>query len=133
MILAKQIAIILLSLVTLSYSGGIAITKHYCKNKIVDKAINSEVKKCKKATASKPFSGETEYQKPSCCSTDFGFFKSSDYENTNTELLSIAHFETPFCSTNPVVKVKSLFVESHQKAPPLSKNPIYILVESYLI
>jgi len=133
MILAKQIAIIFLSLVTLSYSGGIAITKHYCKNKIVDKAINSEVKKCKKAAAAKPFSGETEYQKPSCCSTDFGFFKSSDFENANIELLSVTHYETPIWTSKPVVSAKNSFVESHQKSPPLSKLPIYVLVESYLI
>ena len=133
MIFVKQIAIIFLSLVTLSYSGGIAITKHYCKNKVVAKAINSEVKKCNKATNATPFSGETEYQIPSCCSTDFGFFKSSDFEDSQVEILTIAHFDIPVYFLKPVIIEKNLFVASHQKAPPLSKRPIYVMVESYLI
>lgn len=133
MILAKRIAVIFLSLLTFSYSGGIAITKHYCKHKIVSKAINSEVKKCSKAVAFTPFSKESQVQKPNCCSTDFAFFKSNDFEKTSKIIFADFTALEPQQTAPVFVSYQNNRAERFKSSPPLPNLPIYIFVESYLI
>jgi len=130
---AKKILTILLLLVLVAYSGGVSISKHLCKGKIVTRAFNSEAKVCKRAKKQTVFSDVTSVSKPSCCDNEHDFFKSFTFEkNTPFKPLVLAAAEISFpCISIPVITSTSSRVDYYE--PPPGRLPTYLKIECLLI
>ena len=129
---AKKILSIFLLLVVVAYSGGIKISKHLCKGKVVSRAINHEAKVCKRAKCEINFSDRTAVSKKSCCDSESDFFKSFNFEENTTAnnfILANAYFYFPTISI-PVITSTSSRVDYYEPPPNV---PIYIRVERFLI
>ena len=130
---AKKTLSIILLLVVVAYSGGVSISKHLCKGKVVSRAINSEAKVCKKAKCELHISDRTSVSKKSCCDSKSDFFKSFNFEeNPAANNFILATAEILFRTISiPVITSTSSRVDYYE--PPPNEIPIYIQVESFLI
>ena len=134
--LFRKIAAILLSALTLTFSGGVTIAKHYCKAELIDLAINAPVKKCTGAenNATAPANGESSFTKQSCCTDVIANFQTNTFQKSSDlpdyQITSIAAAIVVINDIPTHQPVKSLF-QGH--SPPLSKQLSYQLYERYLI
>ena len=130
-----QILNLLLAFLFVGYAGGINVGKHLCNGDVVSRAINFEVKVCKKAAVSIDYGDETSVQKKSCCDTEIDFFKSFSFEKTNIVApAQIAQF------TAAIHDVQSFSIPQNRTQFKLPKPPllatttaIYIKIERFLI
>ncbi len=134
MALIKKILVVFLSILTLGYSGGITIAKHYCKAELIDVALNSEVQKCKGAEVSKSDVPQDGISEKSCCTDVIASFQTNSFQKSAIEALSVgaAILIQPIRALVPVVKTPVITSVS-LKAPPLSKRAIHVLFERFLI
>jgi hypothetical protein len=132
--LFKQIVAILLSALTLSFSGGITISKHYCKADLVDLAINAPVQKCKGAEKTATPHSKTGYTEKSCCTDVVASFQTNSFNQTASFIdvtptyLVLAY--VPMVVTYQPSKVLAIV---NGLAPPLSKRYLHVLFERFLI
>ena len=134
MLLAKKIFSQILILIVVGYSGGINIAKHLCDGDVVAKALNSEVKICKKAEESKtPRTNDPSFSEQSCCDTEFSFFQSDDFSQDEVSIdFSIEMFSHEYSDELPEI-VSDIPSYSDYSPPPLISEPIYVVHEQYLI
>ena len=132
--LLKKIITFVLILLFAGYAGGISISKHLCKGKVVAKAVNREVKVCNKAKSSTtPFTENTSYSEKSCCDTEVDFFQSDTFSKGKTALQTVALFK-PLPVTDKLVRIAPVILFRALPAPPLLHNaPVYKAIERYLI
>lgn len=135
--LFRKIAVILLSALTLTFSGGVTIAKHYCKAELIDLAINAPVKKCKGAenNAKAPTNGESSFTKQSCCTDVIASFQTNTFQKGSNALLD--HVEVPTLTSEiciaEVLNHPQPKTNIQDHAPPLSKQLSYQIYERYLI
>ncbi len=134
MALIKKILVVFLSILTLGYSGGITIAKHYCKSELIDVALNSEVQKCKGAEISNSGVPQDGISEKSCCTDVIASFQTNSFQKSATEALTTgtAIFIQPIRAFDAVVKT-TFTTRVSLKAPPLSKRAIHVLFERFLI
>lgn len=133
--LIKQIVAVFLSLLVLGFSSGITISKHFCKNELVDLAINSSVKKCKGAKKySLPAPGVS-FSEKSCCTDEVARFQTADFSINfpqlviNQDLVLVAHTALPI----KIGQNKRVLLVPRAHAPPLQNRRIHIIHEQFLI
>jgi len=134
MILIRKTIAIFLLLTVVAYSGGVSISKHFCKGKITSRAFNTAAKPCKKASCKKHQTRELGYTKPSCCNTEQDFFKSFNFEKNQVSqsfVLAIAEMVYPKLIVSDYTSSTKLRVEFYK--PPPDPTPIYVRIERYLI
>ena len=128
----KQLFVILLSVSAVLYSGGVRVASHYCNGKVVAKSLNLKVEKCAKDNVTVPFSEHPLVSKKSCCDTEIGYSKSSDYE-TNASL------EIPLQATvthNVTAIEKNIFrphFQTKNLRPPPRSRSLHKVYECFLI
>lgn len=134
MILARKIFSFLLVVLVLGYAGGINIAKHLCEGKVVAKALNSEVKVCKKAKESKtPSTNYPSISEQSCCDTEFSFFQSDDFSENQVSLdFTLDSFFIHDAFTVPVLITVNQPLYNYFP-PPLYSKPLHVVYEQYLI
>ncbi len=134
MALIKKILVVFLSILTLGYSGGITIAKHYCKSELIDVALNSEVQKCKGAEISNSGVPQDGISEKSCCTDVIASFQTNSFQKSATEALTTGAtiLIQPICALVPVL-ISPVFTRVSSKAPPLSKRAIHVLFERFLI
>ena len=133
--LFKQIAVIILSALTLCYSGGITISKHYCKADLIDLAVNTPVQKCKGAEKASSTDSSTGYTEKSCCSDVVASFQTNSFNQT-TSFVDVITFTYLVSAYVPILATKQpskLLAIVNGLAPPLSKRHWHILLERFLI
>jgi hypothetical protein len=132
MLIAKKIFSFFLIILVVGYSGGINIAKHLCNGEVVAKALNHQVKICKKAQLSSPSRDHSSFSKKSCCDTEFSLFNSDTFSKINVGfefLKADITFETTF-----LLEVLSEDTsEKDYSHPQLHRLPIYDFIEKYLI
>ena len=121
----------------LGFSGGMSIGKHLCEGEVVSKAINFDVKKCKKA-AEAPLENNGLngfiHSEP-CCDTEGSFFKTLAFEMGSVfELQDIALEPVIHKLTNvPDVRPNIELVVTGLDPPRLSGLSLLIRIERFLI
>ena len=134
--LVRKIVVVLLSALTLIFSGGLTISKHYCKAELIDLAINAPVKKCKGAenAYTVPANGGPLLTKQSCCNDVIDSFQTNTFQKSSDlpdyQFASIAAAVVVINDIPTHQPVKSFF-QGH--SPPLSKQRSYKIFERYLI
>jgi len=135
MLLTRKIFSIALTILILAYSGGISITKHLCEGKVIAKAVNAEVKKCKKSESLSlsTNSEERQFNERSCCDTESMFFQANAFEKNASDLnYSVATLTTPITFDLALVLDEPSFI-IFGLSPPIVGPPIYLAYEQFLI
>ncbi len=124
----KKIYHIIVMLLLLVATSGMAVSSHYCKGELVSVTLNTEQDSC----CDMP--GETK----GCCDFSFDFFKVDDDFVTTTSYFSpiqfslIAIISDAFNISKLAPAQRKNFISNYNLPPPKKQNPLS-LIQSFLL
>ncbi|GAB5557057.1 MAG: hypothetical protein SchgKO_12700 [Schleiferiaceae bacterium] len=132
-----RIVSIACTLLIIGMSGGIHISKHFCRGELVDRSLNSFVEKCSadssKSENTTPQNNETRFSKKSCCETEHLFLQ-TDHLSKQVDSPSLLYVSTTYFEWDtPVIEIASSGKTTPRPPPNRCGQPLYILHEQYLI
>ncbi len=137
---ARKITSILCALLIIGMSGGVHISKHFCRGELVDRSLNSFVEKCSvdspEGENATPQERETRFSKKSCCETEHLFLQ-TDKLAKQVDSHSLLFISATFIDWEASEIEFTSGGKTIPRQPPDKQNKngqhLYILHEQYLI
>lgn len=125
MLLIQRIISLLLIAITVSFSGGLSIAKHYCASEVKNVSVNSIEKSCCEAVET-----PEGIDKAPCCKSEISYFETSAFEISN-HLYMVEERQNTVSSTPLFSKQQDESFDRHNIPPP--GISLYKILDRYLI